>query len=181
MIYETYWSRRRLVPNPMPTKTLSEKIVPLVSFASLLFTTLSLFICVVLVHKNLAPIETSFRSLASVPHGMPFLLESRVHALSAIVRPVDKNSYELIFSNDKRFILPAQQNALQNMLNQKATELVETAVLTLSETPGSSRVQLWPEKDLSPYQLDSLVSLFTAAGFDDFDIAVSEQGAATSL
>lgn len=175
MILETYWSRRRLVPEASQTKTMSYRLIPVAAFAGIFLIVLVIFITVALIHKNLAPIETSGQNLAFVPRGTSYLIESRPHALAAMVKPIDATSYEVTFSNGERFVLPDQSRELRALLNKKAQQLIETAVLLLSETPGSSRIQLWPNKDFASEKLDELIGEFTAAGFDDFDIAVSEE------
>lgn len=175
MILETYWSRRRLVSNQTQKKSFAYQLIPVSAFAGLFLLVLAIFITVTLIHKNLAPMETSAQILASVPRGTPYLLESRPYALAAMVKPIDDTSVEITFDNGRKFLFPDEQHDLRAFLTKKAAQLVESAVLLLSETPGSSRVQLWPDKDLSAESLDILIGEFTAVGFDDFDIAVTEE------
>lgn len=99
---------------------------------------------------------------------------SRPHALSVVLKkdPNRPNEKILIMDSGESFLLNAQKDQIRGYIKDRAAQLEVIALLTMANTPGSGRVQIWPEENLQFADLNAVSELFVENGFDDFDIAV---------
>ena len=102
------------------------------------------------------------------------LSKERAHALSIVVEKEQANSPSLSIVTDggATFELPEQAKEFAAYLHERARQIELIAMITLSPSAGASRAQIWPSFNVNYSELRDVMGLLSAAGFDDFDVAV---------
>lgn len=118
-------------------------------------------------------LENNGLSLATARRGDPLLFEGRQAALRFGVRkPRAGEGLEILFESGELFRFPAESERVRALLDARVKEMELTGLLTLIASPAISRLQIWPEGDLPRAEMARLMRFLTAAGFDDFDLAL---------
>jgi hypothetical protein len=123
-------------------------------------------------------VENSLVPLTQISSQTPGLMGARRAAVSlAVFAPTNGGADATVLFEDGRiFKFPAAESDLSAYIDSRADTVEYIAMLTMRTDDVVSRVQLWPDRALSPKLLDALIRVFASKGFDDFDIAVRAGG-----
>lgn len=81
----------------------------------------------------------------------------------------------LIFSDGKSFLLGKDEALLRQYLADRMDSIEYQVMLAMRIDSAVTRIQIWPEEGLESGVLRKVLNLFSALGFDDFDIAVQPE------
>jgi hypothetical protein len=123
-------------------------------------------------------VENSLVPLSQVSSQTQGLFGARRAAVSlAVFAPANGGADATVLFEDGRiFKFPSGEKDLSSYIESRADTIEYIAMLTMHADEAVSRVQLWPDKALSPQLLDALIRVLSSKGFDDFDIAVRAGG-----
>lgn len=144
------------------------------SLSSLVLAVLSVLWSIVLIQQNQIALEMHSRNLAVVDSNR-YLKKSRPRALAIHISMNSESSGMITFEDGKHFYFPDQISELQSEIDLRVSNLLKSSFLSLKPGLSHSRLQIFPEENVSTEFLDRVISYFTQAGFDDFDLAVLER------
>lgn len=148
----------------------------LVALSSVSIVLLFLFLVLHSINNEVYRSQRTPLPLHRLEH-VPPLTESRLHGVSLTIQEYKPGVTQIAFDDGTMFELPAQQEALKKYAKKRVDVLVQMAMLMMTETPASNRVQIWPAKSVNFETVRSIVAMLTEVGFDDFDIAVDSMSA----